>query len=185
MAFSKRTLTFFGGITCFLILAGLVPVDTPPTPNVAFVAAHEAITLNDEGEKVYNSRCMSCHQMDGKGIPGVFPPLNESEFVQGSPERLVRIILQGMMGEVTIKGVTYSGMMPPWGTFLSDEEIAAVVTYVRANFDNEASEVNAEEVAEIRAATTDRKQPWTAEELEPFAEDEHSEGDSAEGDDGR
>lgn len=178
MAFSKRSLPFFGGIACFLILAGFVSVETPPPAEPGFLTAHETLAFNDEGEKVYNTRCMSCHQMDGKGIPGVFPPLNESEFVQGSPERLVRIILQGMMGEVTVKGVTYSGMMPPWGSFLSDEEVAAVVTYVRANFDNEASAVSAEEVAEIRAATEDRKQPWTAEELEPYAEEEGEEQES-------
>lgn len=181
MSLFKRTSTLFVGIACFGLLAGMLPATPPAASETAFLPAHRVLLPDADGEKVYNSRCMSCHQMDGKGIPGVFPPLNESEFVVGSPQRLVRIILHGMMGETTVKGVTYSGMMPPWGSFLSDEEVAAVITYIRSNFDNDASAITPELVAEIRAATADRKQPWTEPELEPYAEEEeHEEGDDGE-----
>jgi mono/diheme cytochrome c family protein len=122
-----------------------------------------------DGEEVYMSRCMSCHQMNGQGVMGVFPPLDGSEWVTGDKGRLIRIVLHGLTGETEVNGVVYSGAMPPWGAFLSDEEVADVLTYVRAGWSNEADAVEAAEVARVRAATTERKQPWTAEELEQEA----------------
>ena len=119
----------------------------------------------DEGEKIYLSRCMSCHQVDGKGIAGVFPPLVDTEWVTGDSGVLIRIVLDGMMGDVKVNGVVYSGAMPPWKSFLSDEETAAVVTYVRSSWGNDASAVTSQQVALVREATADRSTSWTAEEL--------------------
>lgn len=119
----------------------------------------------DEGRKVYNRVCAACHQADGTGVPGTFPPVANSEWVTSDKGRLIRIILHGMTGEVVVDGETYSGMMPPWGAALKDPEVAAVATYVRNNFGNKASAVTAAEVASVRAATASRKTPWTAKEL--------------------
>lgn len=119
----------------------------------------------DEGEKLYMTRCMSCHQMNGQGVTGTFPPIDGSEWVTGDAGRLVRIILQGMTGPVQVSGVKYSGAMPPWGSFLNDEQVASLSTYVRTSWSNDASVVTADQVAKVRAATKDRKKPWTAEEL--------------------
>ena len=81
---------------------------------------------NVDGEQLYLSRCMSCHQVDGNGIPGVFPPLNEIDWVTGDKGRLIRITLDGAVGEYDIGGVIYSGAMPPWKNFLNDQEMAAL-----------------------------------------------------------
>ena len=118
-----------------------------------------------DGKDIYQTRCQSCHQMQGQGIPGVFPPLVDSEWVTGDKGRLIRLLLQGMMGAVDVKGTTYSGAMPPWGGSLDDEQIAQVSTYIRTSWGNDAAAVTADEVARVRAATEGRKNPWTAEEL--------------------
>lgn len=139
-----------------------------PAVALALVAATGASAdaqQADEGRKVYNRVCAACHQADGSGVPGTFPPLAGADWVTGDKGRLIRIILHGMMGEVVVNGETYSGMMPPWGAALKDAEVAAVATYVRNSWGNDASAVTAEEVASVRAATASRKTPWTAKEL--------------------
>lgn len=123
----------------------------------------------DDGEQIYQTRCMSCHQMNGRGVPGTFPPLQDTEWVNGDKGRLLRLLLNGLTGSMKVKGTTYSGVMPPWGEALSDEELAAVTTYIRSNFGNDAPPVTTEEVAKVRAATKNRTQPWTAKELKKEA----------------
>ena len=103
--------------------------------------------------------------MQGQGIPGVFPPLEGSEWVTEKKGRLIRLLLQGMTGTIDVGGTTYSGAMPPWGGSLDDEQIAQVSTYIRTSWGNDAAAVTADEVARVRAATKGRKNPWTAEEL--------------------
>ena len=117
------------------------------------------------GAQVYSSRCANCHQSNGQGVSGAFPPLDGTDWVTGDKGRIVRILLHGMQGEVDVQGVTYNGVMPAWGSQLSDAEIAAVITHVRQSWSNSASEVVADEVRRVREATTGRAQPWTAEEL--------------------
>lgn len=117
-----------------------------------------------DGAKVYATVCSSCHQATGQGVPGAFPPLAESEWVTGDEERLLKIILHGVQGEIDVAGEMYAGMMPPWGS-LKDAEIAAVATYVRNNFGNKAPPVTAETVARVRTQFAARKTPWTAQEL--------------------
>ncbi len=102
---------------------------------------------------------------NGSGLPGVFPPLTESEWVTGRPEVPIAIVLHGMQGEVTVKGVKYSSVMTPWAAMFSDTEIANVVTYIRSQFGNSASAVTAAQVAAVRGAAKDRKTMWTAAEL--------------------
>lgn len=136
------------------------PAGEPAAAGVDLAALQQA-----DGEQIYTSRCATCHQASGKGVPGVFPPVTGTEYVTGEKGQLVRIILHGLSGEIEVGGQTYSGSMPPWGSFLSNEEVAAVSTYLRQNFGNEASEVTPSEVQAVRNAHTDRSQPWTAEEL--------------------
>ncbi len=119
------------------------------------------------GQAVYLARCASCHQADGKGIPGAFPPLAGSAWVSGSSDVLVRIILEGMTGPIEVGGVRYSGEMPAWRRQLSDHEIAAVATYVRVLPGHTgAPPVSADQVLAVRQATAARGRPWTARELE-------------------
>jgi mono/diheme cytochrome c family protein len=124
---------------------------------------HHAATA--DGHAVYENRCAACHQATGQGLPGAFPPLAGSEFVLGEAERVVRIVLHGLSGPVTVKGQTFNGAMPAWADQLSDAEIAAVLTYVRSSFGNAAPAVTSDVVAAQRTATASRATPWTAGEL--------------------
>ena len=106
------------------------------------------------GEKVFNMYCATCHQKDGKGASGRFPPLAGTDWVTGDKDRLINIILNGMQGNIVVNGEPYINAMPQHG-FLSDQEVANVLTYIRQNFGNEASEVSATEVRRMR----ERKPP--------------------------
>ncbi|GAB5520801.1 MAG: hypothetical protein RhofKO_30520 [Rhodothermales bacterium] len=136
-------------------------------------------TPDADGKRLYMGKCMSCHQMDGTGIPGAFPPLTNSEWVSHSADQLVSIILHGVQGEIEVDGMIYGGMMPPWNSFLKDDEVAAIAQYVRTEFADIDEAITAEDVARIREATSDRTQPWTAEELKATYWDE--EGETSEG----
>lgn len=120
------------------------------------------------GKAVYNRpTCSACHQPSGEGTPGQFPPLAGSEWVlEENPGRIIRLVLYGMQGPVTVKGVQYNSSMVPWNV-LSDEEVAAVITYVRQNkeWGNEAPAVTAEQVKAVREKVGNRSQPFTAQEL--------------------
>jgi mono/diheme cytochrome c family protein len=115
------------------------------------------------GRQTFNV-CMQCHQDTGKGIPGTYPPLEGSPVVLGDPATPVRILLHGLQGDITIEGATYNGQMPSWDRF-SDEQIAAVLTYVRQAWTNSAHPVDPALVTAIRKQTGERAQPWTWPEL--------------------
>lgn len=117
-------------------------------------ASQPAANENPLGEKVYKQYCFACHQMDGNGVPGNFPPLRETDWVNGDKERLIELVINGMEGPIEVNGETYNNVMTAHG-FLSDEEIAAVLTYVRSNFGNNSSEVTVEEVQQVRASLTE------------------------------
>lgn len=102
-----------------------------------------------KGQEVYTT-CAICHQAEGQGIPGVFPPLAESEWVNGPIENLIRIQLRGLSGPIHVKGVQYSSAMAPV-SHLSDENIADVLTYIRSSFGNKSSAVTAEQVKALRS----------------------------------
>ena len=101
------------------------------------------------GDSVYSQYCVACHQSDGRGVTGAFPTLHQTEWVQGEKLALVSIIINGMQGPIVVKGEEYNNVMPQHG-FLSNEEVAAVLTYVRNSFGNNASEVTVEDVKDIR-----------------------------------
>ena len=133
------------------------------TPGGGGAAASAAAV---DGAAVFSGRCAACHQATGLGLPGVFPPLALSEYVNGDPARLARLVLRGLTGPVTVAGVSVNGAMPAWADQLKDAEIAAVLTYVRSHFGNSAAPVSADTVAAARAATAGRTAPWTAAELQ-------------------
>ncbi|MEM5428810.1 cytochrome c [Cupriavidus oxalaticus] len=122
-----------------------------------------------DGAAIYSGQCVACHQATGQGLPGVFPPLAGSEWVQGKPETAVAIVLHGITGQLTVKGGTFNGAMPPFGAQLNDAEIAAVVTHVRSQWGNAAPPVSAELVGQVRAATKDKTSPYDGDkELAPL-----------------
>lgn len=116
------------------------------------------------GAQIFSSTCAACHQAQGEGT-NVYPPLAGSEWVNGPESRVVRIILHGLIGDLEVQGQVYNGAMPAWGPTLSDEEIAAVATYIRASFGNRALPITAATVAQARAAYPGRTTPWTMPEL--------------------
>ncbi len=125
----------------------------------------------DLGKQVYMTLCVACHQPTGLGLPPVFPPLSKTEYVSGSAERFAAIILKGIIGPITVNGQLYTNVMPPQEAMLTDEKIAAVVTFVRSNFGNLSSAVTPEVVAAARKKFLDRKTSWTEAELKAWPED--------------
>jgi nitrite reductase (NO-forming) len=123
------------------------------------------------GKTVYMTVCFTCHQPTGLGIPMVFPPLTKSPYVNGSVERLAAIILKGNNPPFTVEGKVYAAVpMIPQEALLTDQKIADVATYVRANFGNTSGPVTAEAVAAARKKFIDRKTPWTQAELDAWKE---------------
>jgi mono/diheme cytochrome c family protein len=140
-------------------LKGQKPADDPGEALRAPTAPleGEALALFRKGAEVYSreGHCITCHQADGEGLPAaMFPPLSQTTWVQGSEERLIKLALHGLMGPIEVKGVKYPGQVPMTAfKHLPDEEIAAVLTYVRNTFGNKAPMVSPAKVKEIREAT--------------------------------
>jgi len=89
-----------------------------------------------DGRAIFNQQCIACHQPDGKGVPGSFPPLAGNPDLFLARDFPARVVLFGMSGKIAVKGKTIDGAMPPLGDVLKDDEIAAVVNYVRGAFAN-------------------------------------------------
>jgi mono/diheme cytochrome c family protein len=111
------------------------------------------------------SNCMSCHQGTGLGMPGQYPPLAGSDWALGPEDRVIRIVLNGLSGPITVKNTSFNGSMPAFGPLLRDEQIADVLTYVRSEWGNNAPAVSPEKVKEIRSAVSSRTAQWASEEL--------------------
>lgn len=166
-SFTMRRVSF---VVFATLVSGLVACGgdkaAPAADAAADASAATTTVANAEGEAIY-SRCLACHMANGEGMPGAFPPLNGSELVNADPDVMISILIHGLQGPVEVKGQPYNGVMLPYGTSvpMTDQELAAVVTYVRQSWGNSASAVTAEDVARVRAATADRTGPYTAEEL--------------------
>ena len=122
------------------------------------------------GKASYMTICIACHQPTGLGLPLVFPPLTKSPYANGSPERFASIILKGNIGPFTVDGKPFNNVMPGQEALLDDNKIAAIMTFVRANFENKAPPVAPEVVAAARKKYADRKTPWTQAELDAWKE---------------
>jgi len=125
--------------------------------------SNEVQNLRSRGKRVYNI-CKTCHQVDGLGQPPTYPPLVGSSYVIGDPDTLVKILLHGMTGPVEVDGVQYEDHMPP-APVKNDFDIAAVATYVRQAWGNNADAVTPSDVSSIRKAFKGRKTPWTSKSL--------------------
>jgi mono/diheme cytochrome c family protein len=112
-----------------------------------------------DGARVYAANCVACHQADGQGAGGVFPPLAQARWVVGSPERLVQIMLYGIQGPIEVRGTVYDGVMPAFAR-LSDAELAAVTSHIRSSWGNAASPIRPEDVAAGRQRDPGRTSPW-------------------------
>lgn len=116
-----------------------------PSENADVLRANKIVNA----AKLYESHCSGCHNVQGQGFEGVFPPLAGSEWVNGDHEKMIRVLLHGQKGEITVKGKPYNQIMPAFG-FLNDQEIAAVATYIKSEFGNKGGKIPPETVAKYR-----------------------------------
>ena len=120
-------------------------------PPVAAAGAAPAV----DGKQLFGAKCAACHQATGLGVAGVFPPLSGAEWVLGNEKVLISILLHGVQGELEVKGNKYNGAMPAFGT-LADAEIAAVLSYIRSDWGNQAAPITAAAVGAQREATKEQ-----------------------------
>jgi mono/diheme cytochrome c family protein len=130
----------------------------------------DELALYNMGKQIYAKEgyCTTCHQPDGKGLTASgFPPLTGTNWVSGNEERLIKIALKGLMGPIDVVGKTYPGQVPmtPFGGLLKDNEIAAVLTYVRNSFGNQAPAILPDQVRKVRAATERKKDFYSPQQL--------------------
>lgn len=124
-------------------------------PTVQAAAPGSAV----DGGAIFAANCAACHQANGQGLPGVFPPLAGSEWVVGDPKVLANILLHGVSGKIEVAGQSFDGMMPAFAQ-LSDAEIAGVLTHIRSTWGNQAEAISADFIASEREAGSARTTPF-------------------------
>ena len=141
----------------------LARLEWPGKPGVSVLAPlmPEEEQRFNAGRDIYRNLCAACHQPDGRGREKLAPTLLGSELALGPPGIPVRILINGKEGPV--------GLMPPLGSVLSDEQIAAVLTYIRREWDQPGSPVDPGTVKQVRPLTAGRTRPWTNDELARIA----------------
>ena len=102
------------------------------------------------GKQLFSGNCVACHQMEGQGVAGAFPPLSRSDFLMANKERAIGVVMHGLSGAIMVNGKTYNNVMP--SLQLKDPDIAAVLTYVRSSFGNAGDAVSVAEVRKVRAS---------------------------------
>ena len=140
-----------------------------PGKGGAKAAAPRRLTAEEQrrfaqGKRLY-IHCMGCHGVDGEGMGGTYPPLNGSPVVLGPPGILTRVLLHGIEGPVTIGGKTWDSAMVA-APVRGNDELAAIMTYIRRAWENNAEPVDAAEIMRVKRATAGRLAPWTIAELE-------------------
>lgn len=112
-------------------------------------AGGQNVASASDGGKIYNQNCSSCHQPNGQGVQGTFPPLAGNATVTGDPTNVIHIVKFGKSGAIKVGAAQYNGMMPAWAQSLSNADIASVVTYIRSAWGNKASAVTEAKVAAV------------------------------------
>jgi mono/diheme cytochrome c family protein len=168
----KSANTFYGrhiSVACLLFIPLWTYAKSEEKPTTPLAPSGDDGVRLEIGAKGYGAACVTCHQPNGEGIPNIYPPLADSEWVKGSEERAISIVLFGLTGPITVKGVTYPGI--PMPAFVqgssfnwTDEQIAAVLTYVRQAWDNKAAPITEGKVKGVRTKTGQRGE-MTEEEL--------------------
>jgi mono/diheme cytochrome c family protein len=163
---------FFGGAylgrySGNFVGGGLDPMGAPPLAKKAAggpAGGEQAVELSphDRGKKVFSANCQTCHQANGEGVAGQYPPLAGSEFTTGGSQRPAMIVLKGLQGPVKVKGQQFgTAVMQPWDKTLTDKQIADVLTYERSEWGNQASPVTAEQIAALRKELANHPNSFT------------------------
>ena len=157
-------------------LSGQLGVKTSKVPNGGVQTAE--LSPAERGKKIFSANCATCHQMNGLGVAGQYPPLAGSEWVNGGTRRLAMIVLKGLEGPLTVKGQPYgSAVMQPWDKTLNDAKIADVLTYIRQEWGNTGGAVSAQAIAALRKELASRTTSYTEAELKAVPEDANLPGD--------
>ncbi|MBV9719997.1 MAG: cytochrome c [Candidatus Eremiobacteraeota bacterium] len=130
-----------------LCFVGCAKGSSSSTAASASAAAVRNPASASDGAVVYAANCSSCHQANGEGVPGAFPPLAGNSTVTGNPAAVITIVSDGLEGRLVVDGQAYSGIMPRWKGLLSDEQLASVISYIRSAWRNNAPGVS---VADVR-----------------------------------
>jgi nitrite reductase (NO-forming)/hydroxylamine reductase len=165
----KRTvgLAIAGGLLAMAGIAGLrtAVAEDPLAVHRAEAAAgkQEAVTAArlDAGRKVFEAACVACHQANGQGLPGAFPPLAASDFLKADKNRAIHIVVNGRQGPVVVNGVKFDSVMPPMAQ-LTDAEIANALTYVMNSWGNSFGSVTTAEVTAVRAGPKPKQEAGSA-----------------------
>ena len=156
----KRALFFLAALA-FPFSSQAVDAETKASP--------EFKEMMKKGQAVYQKLCFACHQIDGTGKPAgspvpLAPPLTGSDWLNDD-DRVIRIVLHGLKGTITVGDTTMTGLMPAAKAVLTDKEIALALSFVRNNWGNEGSLISPRRVTQIREATKDRGTEYTVEEI--------------------
>jgi len=138
------------GCAIALVLAACAKGSQSTAAASASAAAAQNPASASDGGAVYLANCSSCHQADGKGIAGAFPPLAGNPAVTGNPIAVIAIVKGGLEGRLVVNGQAYSGIMPRWRDVLSDEQIASVISYIRSAWRNNAPGVSVNDVQAVK-----------------------------------
>ncbi len=165
--------TRYAAVALLGVLAAACREQTPRSPaEVAAARVADSVRLAGTTADVdlpkLVQRCALCHQANGQGTTNIFPPLANAEYVNGPADRLVALMLRGVRGPMTVRGISYNNQMMPYGDGgeMTDTQLSAVLTYVRTNWGNRAGAISAVDVARIRSATASRVAPYSAAELD-------------------
>src|SRR5947199_8664463 len=124
------------------------------------------LSPRDRGKKIFSANCQTCHQANGLGVAGQYPPLAGSEFATGGSRRMAMIVLKGLQGPVEVKGQKYgTAVMQPWDKTLTDKQIGDVMTYERSEWGNNASPVTPEQIAAMRKELANHPESFSAPEI--------------------
>ena len=150
----------------------VIPVAKKTTGGPGGAQQQEELTPAARGKKVFSANCATCHQANGQGVAGQYPPLAGSEYVINGTRRPAMIVLKGLQGPLTVKGQQFgSAVMQPWDKTLSDQKIADVLTYVRSDWGNNASPISAEQIAALRKELASKNDSWTEADLKAVPPD--------------
>ena len=141
-------------------LAELSGAAKPSSANAGIGATEPDGAAQASGATLYSTLCAACHQASGTGLPGVFPPLAGSDWVNGKDSTLAAIVLHGINGQLTVNGAAFSGAMPSFKAQLSDEQVAAVLSHVRSAWGNASPPVAPQTVARVRDALKARTEAF-------------------------
>ena len=153
-------------------LGGAPRVVSKAGGGAANAAQTAELTPAEKGKKIFSANCATCHQANGLGVAGQYPPLAGSEYVVNGTRRPGMIVLKGLEGPLTVKGSHFgTAVMQPWEKTLTDQKIADVLTYIRQEWGNTAGPVSAEGVAALRKELADHPASWHEADLQAVPAD--------------